>query len=348
MIDYIVFLIARIIDRIDYIERKNNRTVLRNLLGEWRYFCLKNWIEISKSRKYSTKSSFLKKKQRLQRIVLVFDGTVINVGLADRLRAMTSVYHWCKNNQIELKIYFEYPFCLKDYLKPNKYDWLITDSELSKNDCLKKSLISFSDLFGEKNNNVFHRRFLDTLLTSGNKTIHLYTNTCCYDESFYQDFHDLFVTDVSLENEIQSFLAEIDGKFISLSFRFAQLLGDLEDTYGEPLSDDLKAELLEKCVKSIKPLLYENGVDKCIVTSDSCSFLQDVSKLPFVYIIPGTVGHIRNKVTEDQVRKTFWDMLMISQAQKAYMVRTPIMYRSSFAKRAAMINNVPFEELVIE
>lgn len=290
----------------------------------------------------------LRKKQRLQRIVLFFDGTVINAGLADRLRAMTSVYHWCKNNQIEFKIYFEYPFCLKDYLKPNKVDWMITDFELKHDKYINKALISFSDLFGEKINNLLHRRYLDTLLTSGNKTIHLYTNTCCYDEFFNHDFHDLFVTDVSLENEIQSFLTEIGGKYISLSFRFAQLLGDLEDIYGEPLSDDLKEKLIEKCAKSIKPLLYDNGVDKCVVTSDSCSFLQDVSKLPYVFLIPGTVGHIRNQVTDEQVRKTFWDMLMISHAQKAYMIRTPIMYRSSFAKRAAMINNVPFEEFVIE
>ena len=39
-------------------------------------------------------------KGALKSVVLVFNGEDIHVGLADRLRAITSVYYWCKQNRV--------------------------------------------------------------------------------------------------------------------------------------------------------------------------------------------------------------------------------------------------------
>ena len=41
--------------------------------------------------------------------------------------------------------------------------------------------------------------------------------------------------------------------------------------------------------------------------------------------------------------KTFLDFYMISKAEAVYLAKGPGMYRSAFARTAAMVNNKPFE-----
>lgn len=89
------------------------------------------------------------------------------------------------------------------------------------------------------------------------------------------------------------------------------------------------------------------NASKVLITSDSETFLAEVSSLPYVYLLPGKVGHIANSTSKEVIKKTFWDMFMISRSLKAYMVRTKQMYKSGFAKRAAMIGNIEFEEVLI-
>lgn len=316
---------------------------LLSLLGKKLHFKILNWVNILPVKyRYACPE-----KGQLERITLVFNGDVCNAGLADRLRSIASVYHWCEKHGIRMNIYFNKPFCLSDFLEPNQYDWVEKEEDFDYDGAYPKALISFSSIFGEDFNCRQHREYLDNLILSGHKHIHLYTNTYCYDESFKSSFDVLFKLNDRLEKEIDDFQKQIGGCFITASFRFAQLLGDLKDTYGTPLPDVERAKLITKCKNAIYRIVELNKVDRCVITSDSVSFLNEVSKLPNVYLLPGSVGHISNDVSEDQVRKTFWDMLIISRAEKAYMVRTPIMYKSGFAKRAAMISGIPFEEFEI-
>ena len=324
---------------------KGKRDVLRCLLGDKSYFKLRSWMDIlSVTPKYTA----VPQKGALKSITMVFNGDVYNVGLADRLRAVTSVYYWCKNNGIDFKLFFSSPFNLSDYLAPNEYNWETESEKLDRDRACPKALISYSVLFGEKKNIEFHREYLDSLLTCGYAHIHLYSNTFCYDAYFNACYHELFRPVEQLQSELDGFQKEIGDSYVSVSFRFTQLLGDLKDTFGTVLPPEERKALIQKCKDSIAPLLDENGVKIALVTSDSKSFLDEISGLPYVYLIPGSVGHIRNKVSEEQIRKTFWDMLMISRAKKAYMVRTPQMYRSGFAKHAALIGDIPFEEVVLD
>ena len=324
---------------------KGRRDVLHGFLGDRRYFKLRSKLNtLFVSHHYSDAPS----KGSLKSIVLIFNGEVFNVGLADRLRSITSVYYWCKKNDIGFKVLFSSPFTLSDYLVPNQFNWEMDSDQFTYRGVCPKVLTSYSVLFGEQKNIEFHREYMDDLLTCGYERIHLYSNTLCYDEHFYECYRELFTPTKQLQTELDGFQKQIGEPFISISFRFTELLGDLKDTFGSPLPADEKKALIQKCKESIAPIIDKNGVNKALVTSDSKTFLAEISDLPSVYLIPGSVGHIRNKVTEEQIRKTFWDMLMISRAQKAYMVRTPQMYRSNFAKHAAFMGNIPFEELVLE
>ena len=86
-----------------------------------------------------------------------------------------------------------------------------------------------------------------------------------------------------------------------------------------------------------------------MVTSDSGRFLQEITKqLDFVRIIPGKVVHMdhTSDANFDTYMKSFEDMLLLSKADKIYLLQTGDMYHSGFAKRAAMINKKTYEEVV--
>ena len=88
--------------------------------------------------------------------------------------------------------------------------------------------------------------------------------------------------------------------------------------------------------------------NKILVTSDSGRFLQEITKqLDFVRIIPGKVVHMDHTANAafDTYMKSFEDMLLLSKADKIYLLQTGDMYHSGFAKRASMINNKEYEEI---
>lgn len=47
---------------------------------------------------------------------------------------------------------------------------------------------------------------------------------------------------------------------------------------------------------------------------------------------------------QDFFNKPFWDYLLIAKAQVVYLGRSGAMYRSGFARHAAMIGGKPFHE----
>ena len=319
------------------------RDYLHGILGDRLYYRLRCWLDILPVLgRYPDKGVFY---PCLKSVVLVFNGDVLSVGLADRLRAICSVYYWCKKNQITFKVHFTHPFKLSDYLLPNQYDWETGSDELDCRRAFPKAMLSYSIIKSEPS---LHRASLDAFLTGGHETIHLYSNTRCHDDFFHACFHELFRPSKRLEEELDGFLKQVGQPYISVSFRFAQLLGDLKDTFGRALPAEERFVLIDRCKRCIKKVVEGNAVKVALVTSDSQTFLNQLSDLPCVYIVPGSVGHIRNRVTEEQVRKTFWDLFMISHARKAYIIRTAQMYRSDFSRRGALIGHIPFEEIILD
>ena len=320
---------------------------LRRVLGDKRHFRLTNYLN-HESRLLGRYSYGNKSYDDKQTVVIMFDGNFSSPGLADILRSICSVYQWCKMNNRIFKLYFTSPFVLTDYLVPNMYDWIIDTKDLDFKNSSPFAIFSYNNFYGEKKQLELQEYSLNKLLSCHKKQIHLYSNLFCYDSYFYNNYHELFKNECRLENEIMSFQKEIGTEYITISFRFTQLLGDLKDSFGVPLPEKEKWKLIEVCINAIEPILKINKVEKAIITSDSKTFLHEVAKLPFVYLIPGEPDHINNRDnSQDVVRKAFWDTMMISRAKKAYMVRTPIMYTSGFAKRAAMIGNIQFEEILL-
>ena len=284
-------------------------------------------------------------------VVLQFDGKIYNTGLADRLRAITSIYHYCKENNLKFKIHFVEPFGLEEFLIPNKYNWVISEKEISYDSRCSYPLavISFARIFGEETNLKLQLNQLEEIKEKPNKQVHLYANCFCYDDYFKEDFGYLFKLSDRLEAKINQYLGELKTEYVSASFRFTQLLGDLKDTFGQPLEDIEQRKLIEKCLNGLARVhqLHYN-CDKILVTSDSSKFICEAMKLPYVYIVPGSVGHIAQSDDISVAERAFVDMFLISKAQKAYMLRTKEMFRSGFARRGAMIGGISFEEIILE
>ena len=87
---------------------------------------------------------------------------------------------------------------------------------------------------------------------------------------------------------------------------------------------------------------------KILVTSDSRKFLNEIDKEEWSYTIPGKLVHmsytpIHNFETH---LKSFVDLLVLSEAEKLYLLVTDDMFHSGFAESASLINNKPYEEIV--
>lgn len=137
--------------------------------------------------------------------------------------------------------------------------------------------------------------------------------------------------------------------YITISFRFLELLGDFTDDGSRvPLLERDREQLIDRCINQIDIIRSKApSHDRVVVTSDSSTFINRVSALPDVYIIPGTIGHMTFAGSNLDIHlKTFLDYYIIANARKAYMARTGNMYRSGFASHAAMITGIPFEEIV--
>ncbi len=281
----------------------------------------------------------------------MFDGKAAQPGLADCLRGMTSVYHLCKANMLPFKINYWYPFSLEKYLVPNKYDWRVEKNDISFNSMQSVPLvrISFTNTFGDRNADIQKRYITEKIYEKKDKQIHLYTNTDCYDEFFNTEFHELFKPSPNIQSLIDKYKDEIGGSYISASFRFATLLGDLEDTFGKKLDDAEAGSLIDTCIKGLESLHTQHPNKKILMTSDSVTFINKAQqRLNFIYVIPGEIGHLAHDGEDAVVVKTLLDMFLISNADHVYMLRTDKMYRSGFAKRAALIGNKSFDEILLK
>jgi hypothetical protein len=285
-------------------------------------------------------------------VIYMADGRMAIGGLSDRLRAIISIFKLCKEMHLMFKINFINPFNLKDFLLPNIYDWSILPEEICYNSKLSKPVCIFTlpDRFHDTEAQAFWAK---KFFNKACKQIHAYTNMYIAEKEYGVLFHELFKPAAELENLIDYNLKRLGGKgeFISVTFRFMQLLGDFEeprdtffDWYRPALPDDKKKILINKCIEHLKEIYYENECEKIFVTSDSMSFLEEAKRLPFVYVIPGKVLHIdaHRNTGKDVNLKMFLDYFVLSYSRKIYLVIDDQMYKSGFSYRAALLNNVPF------
>lgn len=306
---------------------------------------LQSFLKYVISFKNSYSNSLPIPKTCTKRCVFMIDGKTTHGGLSDRLRGLFSIYYYCKQNDIEFKVYWDYPFKLQDYFQPN-YNWYIEKSDLSFNK--KNVAFSFFNSYSHLNND--EKCYYDLLRTEKIEH-HIYSNVTIREDLYSNFFKELFILDSRVENAVNTCLSEINGEYISITFRFLGLIGDFKDSnYPELESEEEKAWYISKCIEVIKQLHNKYPkLSKILVTADSPRFLKEIASLPYVYIIPGLVVHMDNVQANDYNLhlKSFLDFLLISKAEKCYSYSCGRMFsHTKFARTAALIGGKEFIEIV--
>jgi hypothetical protein len=273
------------------------------------------------------------------------DGRTIVGGLSARLHGIVSAYKLCKELNIAFKINFTSPFNLNEYLLPNIYDWYISPDEICYNKKYAKPCFIAVTYSRNINDQIFWTKYF---FKENYKQIHIYADTSFAEKEYGLLFRELFKPSVELINLIDYNVKMLGGGggFISVAFRFMQLLGDFGE-YGDcvTLPDYEKKILINKCMDHLQEIYNENNCGKVFVTSDSISFLDEAKKLPFVYVIPGGLGHMDVCRTpgKDVNLKLFLDYFVLSQSNKVYLVVEGQMYgKSTFSYTPTLLNNIPF------
>lgn len=323
--------------------------VVKKVIGKWRYFVILSERRAEDIRKIHYTDEVRSDISNDGSVVFISNGMTPMGGLCDRLKGIVSAYAWCKDHDVPFKILFTSPFHLDKYLVPNEYDWQADDQNVSfsKDSDVVCVLYTFdiADIVNSGEALIKTQQYFDKRLVRGrNHQVHIYSNaqTPSANARFGSLFNELFRPHDSLEAFMDVHRQRLGSDYISVSFRFTTLLGDLQDCTGEPLSKDEAENYISVCLKSIDDIASRYAPHKKIlVTADSTTFLTRVSN-PACYIIPGKIGHIQFDSGEEMNMKTFLDLMMISEAEKVYLVRYKKMYNSGFARTAAMINSKPF------
>lgn len=280
-----------------------------------------------------------------QMLVSMVDGRMQHGGLSDRLSGIISAFQYCQQNGVEFRLYFVYPFNLELFLEPNEYDWRIEANELSYNVLHARPL--YISLFSH--NLETQRHYADTRLKRLARQSHLYSNMRYFKNSeFGYYFNKLFRKTQLLENEIARNLALIGMDYISVTFRFQQLLGDFREAGFPTLhAGEERTNLIERSLTCIERLHDKTG-GRILVTSDSSTFLQMAAKrFSYVYTVSGRVVHIDCVRTEDKVKqevylKSFVDFFMLANAKCIYLAAMEPLYNSYFPEMASWVYGKPF------
>ena len=283
-----------------------------------------------------------------QIVVSMIDGRLKHGGLSDRICGIVSAFQYCLMHNKEFKINFVYPYDLGMFLEPNEYDWRLNSNELSY--CKKNAIPMYISLFSHNVN--IMRKYADSKLNKNIKQIHLYSNMhYFYFNEFGDLFNKLFKKTKMLDDAVNKCLINIGEKYVSITFRFQQLLGDFKES-GFPSinSDKEKNILIERCCNIIK-YVHEKENKRVVVTSDSNSFTKYVNDLfDYVYVVPGTVVHMdyvqgNEKIDVLTHLKSFVDFFVLANAETIYLGNIAPLYGSSFSKTASMVYGKKYVEI---
>lgn len=277
-------------------------------------------------------------------VVVMFDGRLKHGGISDRLWGILSIYKYCILNSLPFKIYFEHPFRLSDYLVPSHENWEISKSELNFD--LKHARPKFISMVSADWKEM--GEILKKKLKSHKYQQHIYTNTRILSKEEFGDyFHELFKMSATLKENFEKYRRLFPENYISLTFRFQQLLGDIKEGNFKTLtSDKEKIELQNKCREVIVKLKNERQLP-VFLTSDSITFLEYVEDIEDVYLIKEKIIHpdFDDSPTSRVYLKSFLDLFLIANADEVYLANIPPLYRSGFAETAACINHRPYYEI---
>lgn len=284
-----------------------------------------------------------------KQIIYMADGKILHGGLSDRLCGIISMYAYSKRYGYDFKIYFVEPYSLIEFLLPNQYDWRIDESELSYNskDACPVYLPHYSNNYDKT------VRYIDARLKGIEvKQIHAYSNSRYFTKKDFPIlFNELFKPCERLQEALDSHKSVLTDDYVSLTFRFQQLLGDFKEGNFTILEDEQsKEELIQKCLSVLKYLHSLVGSKKILVTSDSTTFLKRASELDYVYVVQGNIRHmdftLGEKVDISVDMKSYIDMFLLASAKEIYLCNISPLYRSGFPETSSYIQNKLYFEIV--
>ena len=272
--------------------------------------------------------------------IAMIDGRFRHGGICDRFKGMISLYNYCRYVGKPFRIRYYFPFELTDYIVPNKYDWRISDKNISD------SIWHVRPICTRKENG---KRLLKL---NTNKQIRFYGNRDLSEFLQFPPFNDdwgdvfnyLFKPSPLIQEHLDYHKKAINGEYVAAAFRFQNLLGDFEEYHCSSITNsDEKEQLISANIEELKKIHEENPDMTILVTADSSTFLERVSVLEYVHAIKGKQSHVDTKnVDQSNTMKSFIDFYMLAGAKKVYGVVIDDMYPSDFPVCAAKIGHVPF------
>lgn len=325
------------------------RNILMRYMGVWEYFLYTQKIIAKRYRQvhYKDKESADKYPEA---VICMVNGWGWSGGLVDRLKGAVSVYDWCVRCNKPFKLHFVEPFVLQKYLIPNTVDWTIDEKDI----CYTSKEVNVQCFICDpilvrvrqkgRDLNPLYGEWEQFYLSSNKRQTHVFTNLLYHENDFHTLFNQLFKPSERLEQEILHQLELINGRFISVSFRFSSLLGDFKDCTGAFLPEKERYAYIEDCIKAIFEIAKKAPKhDRILVTADSRRFIEAVKNIDCIYTIPGEIGHVDYNHSDEVYMKTFLDFMLISKAEAVYQVVKRQMYGGLFSRTAAMVGNKPFE-----
>lgn len=282
-------------------------------------------------------------------VFVVTSDTTFNMGLSDRLRGITSVYKVCKELEVPFRIYFKVPNLI-DYIEPNQYDWHIDEADISYDTSMVYpcTIMTFHANLNSRLQSFAQRKILEHYIHKPYKQIHIHTNMVVSEKEYGLLFKELFKPTPLLQDQIDIHLPKLGGagQYLAMVFRFRQLLGDLKEG-GEILPENQRQDYITKAIECVKREHENQPDERILITSDSKTFIGQVSQLPYVYTLPGEVVHMGFTTDADKLTylKSFIDYYMLSFAHTVILVRDKKMYHSGFALRAAKLNDAKYQEV---
>jgi len=321
---------------------KGNRIYMKEKIMRW----LKDQVKMFKLKKFY-KANFPRSKNQDSVVIYMADGKMLHGGISDRLCGLISTYEYCLKHGKKFKVYFDSPYNLSEFLEPNHYNWIISKEELVFNSYDAKPIyIPFLHDMEKQ------RKLADRRLDHNISQLHVYTNMRYFSkDDFSTRYEELFKESEPLRQHIDKNLKELTNDYISITFRYQQLLGDFtEGDFPILQSEEEKEKLIRKGIDTIKEIHEKNpNFKKILVTSESLTFLERAKELEYVYVVPGEIVHIdflKNAVGNEIHLKSYVDFFMIANAKKIYLAKYSPLYPSTFCKTASFLRNREFIEIL--
>lgn len=274
-------------------------------------------------------------------VICPFDGKLYHGGATDRLRGILSTYAETKRRGIPLKISWTYPFVLEKYLEPADFDWHISAEDLH----FKKGIshpVVIQDLPGSESD-----RMLKAALDGFSGEIHVYSNSDAYVGHYKELYDELFKPSAALRRQTEIHRRVLGEGYHAFTFRFAQLLGDFDDTPNKVLPRARRKELLERAGAEFDRIASTLPSDcRILITSDSETFLKFMQgRDRRIYIVPGSIRHVDHTESDEESdawMKMFVEQQLLMGAATVRRMVTGGMYPSGFPRFAAEVGGAEF------